>query len=92
MKRFDGKNVFISGGSKGIGLGCALKFADEGANVFLAASNVENLAAAKARIENAASQKVAIYFNRIMIMLRWFVNFLNLGAAVAAHCFQFIRM
>jgi 3-oxoacyl-[acyl-carrier protein] reductase len=60
MKRFSGKNVFVSGGSKGIGLGCALKFASEGADVFLASSNAENLEAAKSRIKNETGQKAGI--------------------------------
>lgn len=46
MKRFEGKTVFVSGGSKGIGLACAKRMAEEAANVFLAASNAERLASA----------------------------------------------
>ena len=46
MKRFEGKSVFVSGGSKGIGLACAKLLANEGARVFLAASNNERLSAA----------------------------------------------
>ena len=46
MKRFEGKNAFVSGGSKGIGRACAKVLAKEGARVFLAASNEERLRAA----------------------------------------------
>lgn len=35
MKRFDGKNVYISGGSSGIGLAAAERFSSLGANVFI---------------------------------------------------------
>ena len=42
----EGKSVFVSGGSKGIGLACAKQLAKEGARVFLAASNEERLTAA----------------------------------------------
>ena len=46
MKRFEGKTVFVSGGSKGIGLACAKRMASEGSNVFLVASNTERLKSA----------------------------------------------
>ena len=52
MKRFEGKTVFVSGGSKGIGLTCAKRMASEGANVFLVASNTERLTAAKETIQS----------------------------------------
>jgi meso-butanediol dehydrogenase / (S,S)-butanediol dehydrogenase / diacetyl reductase len=38
MKRFKDKNVLITGASRGIGKGIALRFADEGANIILAAN------------------------------------------------------
>lgn len=37
--RFEGRNVFIVGGSAGIGKGLALEFAKQGANVVVAARN-----------------------------------------------------
>jgi len=43
MRRHEGKIVFISGGSKGIGLACAQRLAEEGASLFLVASNVDRL-------------------------------------------------
>jgi len=43
---FEGKRVFVSGGSKGIGLACAKRFAAAGAKVFLSSSNEERLAGA----------------------------------------------
>ena len=50
MKNFDKKTVFVSGGSKGIGLACARHLAGEGADVFLAASNAERLETATSAI------------------------------------------
>lgn len=47
----DGKVAFISGGSKGIGLAIAGRLAEDGARVFLAASNAERLHAAADGIE-----------------------------------------
>ncbi len=45
-----GRTALITGGSKGIGLACARRFAAEGCNVVLAARNPEPLAAAKAAL------------------------------------------
>lgn len=41
--RFEGRNVFIVGGSAGIGKGLALEFAKQGANVVVAARNKKAL-------------------------------------------------
>ncbi|WP_000841171.1 SDR family NAD(P)-dependent oxidoreductase, partial [Leptospira interrogans] len=41
--RFEGRNVFIIGGSAGIGKGLALEFAKQGANVVIAARNKKAL-------------------------------------------------
>lgn len=40
-KRFEGKNVVISGATSGIGRVTSIKFAEEGANVYLLGRNVE---------------------------------------------------
>ncbi len=61
MKRFTDKKVFISGGSKGIGLSCAQRFAAEGADVFLASSNVQRLAEAQQQVESESGQKVGYH-------------------------------
>jgi 3-oxoacyl-[acyl-carrier protein] reductase len=45
-----GKNVIVTGGSRGIGLATALAFAAEGANVAICARNPETLEAARAEI------------------------------------------
>ncbi len=52
MRRFEGRTAFISGGSRGIGFACAHRLASEGADVFLAAANQENLASARKQIED----------------------------------------
>ncbi|KAG0193504.1 hypothetical protein DFQ28_004837 [Apophysomyces sp. BC1034] len=43
MGRLEGKNVFITGASAGIGESCAYEFAKEGSNLILAARRVEKL-------------------------------------------------
>ena len=53
MKPFEGKTAFVSGGSKGIGFACALRLAQGGANIFLAASNQDRLERAAAQISEA---------------------------------------
>ena len=61
MKRFEGKRAFISGGSKGIGLACAQRLASEGADVFLASSNADRLAAACHDIEATTGTRAAFH-------------------------------
>ena len=45
-----GKNVLVTGGSKGIGLACAKGFLAEGANVAIASRSEANLASARAEL------------------------------------------
>ena len=50
-----GKRAVITGGSKGIGLGCAIGLAREGCHVQLAARNDETLLRARASVLEAAT-------------------------------------
>ena len=58
MSQFDGKSVFISGGSKGIGLACAKRLGREGARIFLASSSEPNLKAAAEAVRAAGAPEV----------------------------------
>jgi len=49
---FEGKNIYIFGGSSGIGLATAQQLARMGANLFIYARNKDRLQAATAQIEN----------------------------------------
>lgn len=55
-----GKVVFITGGSKGIGLSCARAFLDEGAKVALVSRGQSNLDAALAKLNAASGQALAV--------------------------------
>ena len=57
--RLDGRCAVITGGSKGLGLAMAERFAASGADVAILARNPETLSAAKAKIEAGAKGKVA---------------------------------
>lgn len=54
----NGRNVFITGGSKGIGKACALLFAREGANVSITARTMSTLEEAAAEIAGAGQGTV----------------------------------
>jgi NAD(P)-dependent dehydrogenase (short-subunit alcohol dehydrogenase family) len=53
-----GKNVFVTGGSMGIGRACAQLFAAEGSNVAITARTAETLEKAAAEIEEQTSAQV----------------------------------
>ena len=53
LNPFKGKNIFITGGSKGIGLAMAREFAAHGANLVLVARDKDTLEAAKEKVEAA---------------------------------------
>ena len=57
--RLDGKSAVITGGSKGLGLAMAEKFAASGADVAILARNPDTLAEAKRQIQAGANGKVA---------------------------------
>ena len=46
----DGRSVFITAASKGLGLAIATRMVDEGANVVIASRSEENLKAAEERV------------------------------------------
>jgi NAD(P)-dependent dehydrogenase (short-subunit alcohol dehydrogenase family) len=51
MGRFDGRNVIVTGGNRGIGRAIAGRFASEGADVMVVGRNAQTLAATVAAIE-----------------------------------------
>jgi 3-oxoacyl-[acyl-carrier protein] reductase len=57
--RLDGRSAVITGGSKGLGLAMAQRFAASGADVAILARTPETLAAAKQQIQAGAKGKVA---------------------------------
>src|SRR5258705_6186576 len=57
--RLDGKSAVITGGSKGLGLAMAERFAASGADVAILARSPDTLAEAKAKIQAGAKGKVA---------------------------------
>ena len=61
MKRMDfkGKNVLVTGGSRGIGKQLARCFAEEGANLVLVARDAERLAQAQGEISREYGVDVA---------------------------------
>lgn len=68
MRRFEGRTAFISGGSRGIGFACAHRLASEGADVFLAAANEENLASARKQIEENTGCAVGIHASDLSLL------------------------
>jgi 3-oxoacyl-[acyl-carrier protein] reductase len=57
--RLDGRSAIITGGSKGLGLAMAEKFASSGADVAILARSPDTLAEAKQKIQANAERKVA---------------------------------
>ncbi|SFR53311.1 SDR family NAD(P)-dependent oxidoreductase [Litoreibacter janthinus] len=51
--RLDGKRAFVPGGSRGIGLGCAVALAEAGAEVVIAARSADQVGASVAQIREA---------------------------------------
>src|SRR3981081_973817 len=56
-----GKTVLITGGSKGIGLACAMSFAAEGCDLHLAARNRELLESARRRVTDSHDVDVSLH-------------------------------
>jgi 3-oxoacyl-[acyl-carrier protein] reductase len=59
--RLDGRTALITGGSKGLGLATAIKFAESGARVAILARNTESLDAAKALIDRTGKTAAAAF-------------------------------
>ncbi|MGH7123404.1 MAG: SDR family oxidoreductase [Stellaceae bacterium] len=59
--RLDGRTALITGGSKGLGLATAVRFAEAGAAVAILARNAQSLEAAKAVITQTARASVAAF-------------------------------
>jgi len=59
MKQFEGKNVIVTGSSRGIGYAVAMAYAREGANVVVTATSRERAAAAANSIASATDAKTA---------------------------------
>jgi 7-alpha-hydroxysteroid dehydrogenase len=58
--RLDGKVAVVTGAGRGIGAGCAVAFADAGADVVISARTAEQLDDVKARVEALGRKAVAI--------------------------------
>jgi NAD(P)-dependent dehydrogenase (short-subunit alcohol dehydrogenase family) len=59
-RRADGQAVFITGGSRGLGLALALEYARRGANVAICARNAQTLEQAAARVRELGVQVEAL--------------------------------
>jgi 3-oxoacyl-[acyl-carrier protein] reductase len=59
--RLDGRTALVTGGSKGLGLAMALKFAQSGADVAILARGTEALAAAERHLMAESATKVRAY-------------------------------
>jgi NAD(P)-dependent dehydrogenase (short-subunit alcohol dehydrogenase family) len=59
--KLKGKSVLVTGGSKGIGLACAMGFAAEGCSLHLVARDSGRLAEARHRIQSAHPVEVTTY-------------------------------
>ena len=57
----ESKNALVTGGSRGIGLACAIKLAKQGANVFLAASNSGHLEQVAKSIREKTRASIGFY-------------------------------
>jgi acetoacetyl-CoA reductase/3-oxoacyl-[acyl-carrier protein] reductase len=63
MKRLEGKIAVISGGANGIGKGCALRFASEGAAIALIDREADALAETRAELEFLGAKVLAMEGN-----------------------------
>lgn len=63
MKRFDGKIVFVSGASGGIGYASARRMAQEGATVIIAGHNISHVEEAVDRLKSEGLKAEGIYYD-----------------------------
>ena len=59
--RLDGRTALITGGSKGLGLAMAQKFAQSGAEIVILARGADALAAAERTVRSSAQTRVKAY-------------------------------
>lgn len=74
MGILDGKTAIITGASSGVGYGCALRFAEEGANVIACARRLENLERLReeaGRFSGKSYHRSAIYLLKVISTLLW---------------------
>lgn len=82
--KVDGKHVFITGGSTGLGLALGKKYAAAGAKVSIVARGLANLEAAKAEIEAVSKHKSSVFIQSCDV-----TDFASVQKAVdAANAFQ----
>ncbi|WP_420860839.1 SDR family NAD(P)-dependent oxidoreductase [Algirhabdus cladophorae] len=58
--RLDGKRAFVPGGSRGIGLGCAVALAEAGAEVVIAARSADQVAQAATQMTEAGMSAIGV--------------------------------
>lgn len=77
--KVEGKHVFITGGSTGLGLSLGKKYAQAGAKVSIVARGLANLEAAKAEIEAVSKNKSPVFIQSCDV-----TNFEAVQSAVSA--------
>ena len=84
LNPFKGKNIVITGGSRGIGLEMARQFARNGANLALIARGKDDLNAARETLESEGGGIAVRAYAGGPIVLHSFGNFLVIVGQVSA--------